>query len=224
MTKQRKKPGNPFDKMKEDKERKAKGKTSRRELGIPEVKDEEEAIDQARMDELQLESMKAAGIIVPPAPRPWVDISPKAGKKNELGRPVIFETAEDLKEAVTGYFEHEYNNPEYKAEFKEGLVRSTPLKPLLTITALCIYLGVNEKFWREKRLEKKDDPDFSPVFDWADQVMYNNKFQGAAKGFFKENIIARELGLKDHTIAEVEDKRKAVGEAFPDVLNLGEQV
>lgn len=226
MTKQRKKPGNPFDKMKEDRERKAKGRTARRDLGIPEVKGEEEAEDQAKADELTIEAMKAQGLIVPPQPRPWEVISPKAGKKNDFGRPVLFETAEELKRAAMEYFQHEYDNPEYKAEFKDGLIRSTPTRPLLTITGLCIYLGVGERFWREKRQEKKDDPDFSPVFEWADQVMYNNKFQGAAKGFFKENIIARELGLKDHTIAEVEDKRKAVSDAFPDIVSegMGDQV
>lgn len=200
----------------------SKGKTARRELNIPEIAAKE--MDKEEQDEnaeKAADFMKSCGLLEPEPYKPWKALHKEAGKNNNMGRPLIFETADDLKQAVNGYFEQTSANPVHRAEFKEGRIRSVALKPLFTITGLCLYLGVGEKYWRAKREETKDDPHFSPVFDWADSVIKQNKFEGAALGFFKENIIAREMGLKDHVIQEVEDKRKQIDALYPPEIDPG---
>jgi hypothetical protein len=219
MTKQRKKPSPPKFKTEEEI---SKGKKARRDVGIPEISAKE--MDKEEQDEnaeTTAEYFKSCGLIEPEPYKPWKALHKDAGKRDGAGRPLIFETAEQLQEAVNGYFEQTTANPVHKAEFKEGRIRSVAMKPLFTITGLCLYLGVGESFWRDTRKEKKDDPQFSAVFQWADAVITQNKFEGAALGFFKENIIAREMGLKDHVIQEVEDKRKQIDELFPTDVDPG---
>ena len=41
--------------------------------------------------------------------------------------------------------------------------------------------------------------DFSEIIHVIDNMFFSNKFEGAAIGIFKENIIARDLGLKEKT-------------------------
>ena len=43
----------------------------------------------------------------------------------------------------------------------------------------------------------KTKEEFSEVLTHIDNIMKAQKFEGATVGIFKENIIARELGLKD---------------------------
>jgi len=92
-----------------------------------------------------------------------------------------------------------------------------------TLTGLCLWLSVNEKFWRELREAKReDDNEFSPVITRVEQIIYTNKFEGAAVGFFNANIIARDLGLADKRdiSAQVNDQRKSVDELFPPTSEL----
>jgi len=58
--------------------------------------------------------------------------------------------------------------------------------------------------------------DFKGVVSRIRKEMYSNKFEGAAVNIFNSNIIARDLGLKDHSVNEIEDKRKTISELFPD--------
>lgn len=201
---------------------------ARVDLKLPEMAQKE--IDKEEEDEnaeRTLESMRAAGLVAPPASRPWETVHPDAFKRTtpeegaKMGRPVIFETADAMREAVLRYFKHVYDNPEYEAVFKEGLVRYMPKRPLLTIDGLRTYLGVGESFWRDKRAAMKDDADFSAVFEWADQVIRDNKITGATLGFFKENIVAREY-VKEHVVTEVGGIQKTVGDLFPPDLDLGD--
>lgn len=48
--------------------------------------------------------------------------------------------------------------------------------------------------------------EFSDVIHIINNIFFSNKFEGAAIGIFKENIIARELGLKEKS--EVDNKHK----------------
>lgn len=46
---------------------------------------------------------------------------------------------------------------------------------------------------------KKDqiNKDFSAVINKIEEIIYQQKFEGAAVGLFNSNIIARDLGLRD---------------------------
>ena len=63
-----------------------------------------------------------------------------------------------------------------------------------TIVGLCLYLGISRDTWYDWRETR---PDLSDIMDAAESAIYSQKFEGAAAGLLKENIIAREMGLAD---------------------------
>ena len=69
----------------------------------------------------------------------------------------------------------------------------------MTQVGLCFYLRISEETYRSFR----DAEGFSEVKEAIDSVLRSQKFEGAAAGLLKENIIARELGLKDKAQNEI---------------------
>lgn len=199
-------------------------KKARNDLGIddPLIEEEEKAAD----DEKLLAKALEEGLIKPEPIKLWEATDADAGRMNKEGRPVIFESAERLRKACTGYFELMHANPEYKSEFKEGAIRNLPCRPLFTLKGLGLYLGVGESYWRDKRAEmsKRKDTEaaeFSAVIQWVDDIVTENKYQGATHGFFKATIISQELGFSTNVNIEVNDKRKETQELFPTQLVSG---
>ena len=71
----------------------------------------------------------------------------------------------------------------------------------MTIAGLCLFLGISHETWSNYR----DKKDFIGVTTWAEQIIYNQKFTGAAADMLNANIIARDLGLsdkKDHSSSD----------------------
>jgi hypothetical protein len=63
----------------------------------------------------------------------------------------------------------------------------------MTIGGLCIFLDIDEVTWRRWR----EVEDFCTVVSRAEQIIYQQKFTGAAADLLNPNIIARDLGLAD---------------------------
>lgn len=77
-----------------------------------------------------------------------------------------------------------------------------PKMRAFTIAGLSVYLGVNSLYLSqfEKELSEKNDEiskDFSFVCTRIREIIYTQKFTGAAAGFLNPQIIARDLGLAD---------------------------
>jgi len=116
------------------------------------------------------------------------------------GRPKIFETPEDLLAACNNYFEFVENNPLIEGVLQKVKtdqhtekvkVYSLPKMRPMTIHGLCNYIDMSvETFHQYEKLS-----DFSEVCTRVRQIIYNQKFEGAAAGFFNHAIIARDLGL-----------------------------
>lgn len=126
--------------------------------------------------------------------------------RSKHGRDKLFATPELLWEAACEYFEWCENNPwKMKEALKGGEMAGTvmdiPTARPYTLTGLALYLGASETFWREFRKGAKND--FLSVIDQIEQVIYTQKFEGAAVGAFNANIIARDLGLKDASKQEI---------------------
>lgn len=85
---------------------------------------------------------------------------------------------------------------EEKAFAYEGVVSfENVAKPrVLTIQALCTFIGITNPTWGNWR---RDRPDLKDVLAWAESVIYSNKFEGASAGLYNANIISRDLGLAD---------------------------
>ena len=79
------------------------------------------------------------------------------------------------------------------------------------MTSLCVFLGVNSNYFNqfEKNLnpDKEIDKEIADVITLVREVIFVQKFEGAAVGAYKANIISRNLGLMEKK--EV-TKKKAV--------------
>lgn len=139
--------------------------------------------------------------------------------RSKHGRDKLFATPELLWEAACEYFQWCEDNPFYKSEakvvnggYKEAgsvEIAELPYMRPFTIQGLSQYLDCNTQYLAqfEASLNGKTDKlsiDFSLVLTRIRETIYNQKFSGAASGFFNANIIARDLGLSDKK--EVEKK------------------
>lgn len=125
--------------------------------------------------------------------------APKGNKFWELrtkhGRDKIFSSPEVLRKAASEYFEAVLNNP-IEAQDNKGTknVNNVQFIRPFTIRGLCIFLDID----RVTYIEYRKHEDFSNVARKIDDIIYNQKFEGAAVGIFNHNIIARDLGLSDN--------------------------
>lgn len=103
-----------------------------------------------------------------------------------------------LAESCQEYFDYNEENPlfEDKVGFSEGAAVHTPVAKMsaMTITGLCLFLGISNQTWYDW---KERYPELGEVQAWAEQVIWSQKFRGAAAGLLNANIISRELGLAD---------------------------
>lgn len=133
----------------------------------------------------------------PPGNRFW-EARSSAGAKPK------FADAASLEKACREYFQWVEDNPlwEMKAFAFQGVVTQEPVAKMraMTIGGMCIFLDITHQTWTQYR--KRDD--LSEVTAWAESVIRDQKFGGAAADLLNANIIARDLGLKDNT--EVDHK------------------
>lgn len=118
--------------------------------------------------------------------------------RSSAGPKPRFATAEDLWTACCEYFEWVEANPlwEDKLVAFQGLASHEPVAKMraMTLAGLCLYLDISRVTWAEW---KKSRADLSAVITRAEEVIYSQKFAGAAADLLNANIIARDLGLAD---------------------------
>lgn len=114
-------------------------------------------------------------------------------KRATHGREKIFTSPEAMEEAAIEYFKHAASTIVY-----EGKPRP------LSLEALCVFLGVNSAYFRQfeariRNNEIENGADFSTVIGNIKEIINVQQYEGALTGMYKENIIARKLGLHDTT-------------------------
>lgn len=127
--------------------------------------------------------------------------------RSRHGRNKLFETPELMWEAACEYFQWCIDNPWEKVETTvkpNGIdVKTIPIERPFTMQGLCLYLDCNTLYFRDfKKNLKETSKDFSQIITRIEEIIYKQKFEGAAVGVFNSSIIARDLGLKesfDHT-------------------------
>lgn len=155
--------------------------------------------------------------------------------RSKHGRDKIFKTPDELWKACCEYFQYIDENPLHSVEqsrggrtksdlevtkdgVKEvdtGLIELPLLRPY-TIKGLCIFLNVTSKYLNnfEESLENMEDKelaeDFLQIITRVKDIIYTQKFEGAAAGLFQQNIIARDLGLVDKQSNEHSGKMQPV--------------
>jgi len=121
----------------------------------------------------------------------WELPVPKVGRHFKLTPP-------ELVEKCLEYFEWVIENPLKESKLVsyqgESVVEEVPKMRAMTVHGMSLFVGINYQTWYTWR-----DPDH-PLRDtvaWADSVMRQYKFDGAAADLLNSNIIARDLGLVD---------------------------
>ena len=143
--------------------------------------------------------------------------APKGNKFWELrathGRGKVFTDPEELWKLTCGYFEWASKNTlKEEKVFGTGKRMKVNHPRAFTLRALCFYLGITEQSWNNYHKAEL----FSDIIEAINQVIYTQKFEGAAAGFFNANIIARDLGLKDAT--DVTTDGKSLTDAFSSTI------
>lgn len=128
--------------------------------------------------------------------------APKGNRFWELrsshGRKPKFKNAEELLSACCEYFEWVEENPLLEERVfcnKDGIHRTDVKKKRpMTIKSLLLFIDIDFTTWQKYGKRSKD---FNKVTSRVEEIIYEQKFAGAASGFFNANIIARDLGLVD---------------------------
>lgn len=114
------------------------------------------------------------------------------------GRPLDYGTPEELRAACIEYFKWVEDNPLKSSEPVKfqgaGKLMEVPKMRAMTQVGLCLHLGISQQTWGNYA---KRSEDFLEVTTWAEGVMFEQKFSGAAADMLNANLIARELGLAD---------------------------
>ena len=139
--------------------------------------------------------------------------------RSKHGRDKIFNTPEILWQAASQYFNWCEKHPWYKNEViksgeSAGKIIAVPTSRPFTISGLCIFLNVNQKYFND--FKETATVDFSEVITRIEEIIYTQKFEGATIGAFNANIISRDLGLTDKTdVTTGGEKLKTVSDLFP---------
>lgn len=148
-------------------------------------------------------------------------------QRSKHGRDRLFETPQLLWEAACEYFQWCDENPLIEIDFKGKDADRVELPKMraYTMHGLCFYLDCNTVYFNQFELSIRDktdelSKDFSKVITRIREVVYNQKFTGAAAGFLNPNIIARDLGLADKK--EVENSGNIVLQVPAEGEGLGE--
>lgn len=117
--------------------------------------------------------------------------------RKRLGK---FPDASALLEMVCEYFQWLEDNPlnESKLVTYEGssTLEEIPKMRAPSMPGLCAFLGIHRDTWGSWR-RGDDRVELKDVVEWAEQVMYDRKFSGAASNLLNPMLVARELGLSE---------------------------
>jgi hypothetical protein len=135
--------------------------------------------------------------------------------RSKHGRDKLFESPELMWEAACEYFKWCQDNPWSKQETTvkpNGIdVKTIPTERPFTMQGLCLYLDCNTKYFNNfKKQLSPDDEDFNYIITRIEEIVYQQKFEGAAVGAFNANIIARDLGLKEKQDIDLKDDRRTL--------------
>jgi len=137
--------------------------------------------------------------------------------RSKHGRDKLFASSELLWDAACEYFQWCTKTPLHKSEAfaYQGKIKlkSVPMMRAMTMGQLCFYLHCNEAYFRQfKSNITEGNKDYSTVIHDIEQVVYSQKFQGAAAGLLNANIIARDLGLSEKS--DITSNGETVGQVI----------
>lgn len=122
--------------------------------------------------------------------------APKGSKywqlADKIGRNPKY-TPDALWGKAVEYFEWVDKNPLKEDKLSSGAVFRMDKMRAMTIRGFCLFAGVDQKTFAA--YEGRDN--FLPITMRIRDIIYTQKFEGAAADLLNPNIIARELGLSE---------------------------
>lgn len=127
-----------------------------------------------------------------------VDTSARFWKRGVLPDAGIYSDPKQLMASAIEYFDWSTDNSlfEERAFAYQGSVTIEDLrKPrVFTLRGLCNWLGVALKEWPAL---KGKSPEIARVCEWAEEIIYQQKFELAAADLLNAAFIARDLGMTE---------------------------
>lgn len=132
--------------------------------------------------------------------------------RSKHGRDKLFDNPDLLWEAALEYFQWCDDNPIMVHDFigKEGRSDYREKHRPYTIAGFCIYIDSSREWWN--KFKDRASSDFLQVLTRIEEIMYQNKFDGATVGIFNANIIARDLGLAEKSESKVTVEQPLFGD------------
>lgn len=134
-------------------------------------------------------------------------------KRDKHGRDSLFASPDLLWDAACEYFEWCDDNPLIEVDFRGKDIERVEIPKMraYTLQGLCLYLGCS----RSSLYDLERSKDFSDIITRIRDVIYTQKFEGAAAGILNSNIIARDLGIGERLdIAGMFDPSKPIKVEF----------
>lgn len=145
--------------------------------------------------------------------------------RSKHGRDRLFATPQLLWEAACEYFNIIDGTPlhDIKTMVVKGKVvqQKVPLRKPYQWRGLCLYLGCSHAYFRAFRATCKD-VDFLTVVSLIEDVIYTQKFEGAAAGQFNSLMISRDLGLRENV--DTTSNGKAIVPPAFNIYNTGPEL
>lgn len=113
------------------------------------------------------------------------------------GRDSAIATPQELWDNFCEYAEWLQDNPLIEIDYRgkdADMVEFPKMRPM-TKEGFALACGLSG--WEIINRYRERSNDFNEVITRIERLIYNQKFEGAATGFFNANIIARDLGLKE---------------------------
>lgn len=152
--------------------------------------------------------------------------------RSKHGAGKAFEEPELLWEAACEYFQWQVDNPLISVEYlgKNAVEKNVPKMRAFTIVGLCSFLDCSSSWfrvfkWNLENDKVKDTPEriaaFLDTINRIEDVLYRQKFEGAAAGLLNQVIISRDLGLTEKQDIKSEGLLKIDGPVEVLVKNSG---
>lgn len=129
--------------------------------------------------------------------------------KRARGRPVAFETPDDLWQAALDYFAWVEANPLWESKILsfqgDSWLEYMPKMRAMTMMGFQLHADICEQTW----YNYKSIPDFLGIITRIEKTIREQKFTGAAADLLNASIIARDLGLTDKSESTVTATVKA---------------
>lgn len=119
------------------------------------------------------------------------------------GQPRNLESPEQLWEHFEGYVKYEKDHPFTKREYvgKDGRAEDTDLLAPLTMEAFKSYMWDIGVGCIDRYIKNSNEAfnDYVPIITRIKDKIFAHNFKGASGNLMKENLIARQLGLKEQS-------------------------